>query len=464
MKQRLLFIQFTISAEPESAERQHLIEQRLDYCSVEPGVMWVAEVLASKADVKVLNGDLMSDAEVIREVEDYLPQCIGFSSFTAGWPRTTRIADSIRRQHSNLPFVFGGWHVTMCGEAFHASILERYPGSVIVTGRGEGAGDVLLSPHNYAESVIDGNAISALPRRYPFHVPIEPATEPHLSFIGVPHGRMASMLFRGGCTFSCAYCPSGTGLAPDRSVDGIVDEIRKLVLERGAQFIYVRDENPLLYPGLLSDLCRRLIKEGLYKKVGFHSCADVRIVTPDLIELMVEAGWTSVNVGVEHSTESGLRAIGRSQRWETTRQAFEMMRQKGMLVIANLMLWCPNDTMETFDELLKAMLELRPDGLVPAFFTPFPGFSDSFFNGPWRTDDLAEYHFLRPILVNDPSVSDAQLIAARRQLICGYYSSTVFADLMQFRYQQLGAERFRQLTECRRERFQKYGFDLGQVG
>lgn len=464
MKQRLLFIQLTISAEPESAERQHLIEQRLDYCSVEPGVMWVAEVLANRAEVKVLNGDLMSDTEVIREAGEYSPQCIGFSSFTAGWPRTTRLADVIRKKYPNLHFVFGGWHMTMCGAAFHASVFRQYPGSVIVTGRGEGVGHVLLSVCDYAGSVIDGNAISTLPRAYPFHVPIRPATEPHLSFIGVPHGRMASMVFRGGCTFSCAYCPSGTGLAPDRSVDGIMDEIRKLVLERGVQFIYVRDENPLLYPGLLSDLCRRLIKEGLYKKVGFHSCADVRLVTPDLIELMVEAGWTSVNVGVERSTESGLNAIGRRQLWDTTLQAFEMMRQKSMLVIANLMLWCPGDTLETFNELLKTILVLRPDGLVPAFFTPFPGFSDDYFDEPRRTDDLAEYHFLRPILVNDSSVSDAQLLEARKQLVCRYYRSNEFANLMQFRYQQLGAERFRQLTECRRERFQKYGFDLGQVG
>ncbi|MFH1207231.1 MAG: B12-binding domain-containing radical SAM protein [Patescibacteria group bacterium] len=462
MMQRLLFVQLTISSEPNSQQRQELIDQRFSFSYLEPGVAWVAEALHRQAVVKVLNGDLLSDDELIDAIMSFSSSCIGFSSFTAGWPRTERIAERIRLLLSDIPFIFGGWHVSMCGEALRSAILRRYPGSVIVTGRGEGVSHVLLTPGKYAGLVIDGDVVSILPHRYPFNVTIEPAIRPYLTFIGMSHNqRTASIVMRGGCTFSCKYCPSGRGLAPGRSADEIVDEIEGLV-KKDVNFIFIRDENPLLYPGLLTEVCEQILNSDLSGKVMFQCFGDVRLVKKHvhLINLMAKAGVIGFNMGVEHVTVEGRARLGRVQSWPQTVEAFQVVREAGIFIIANVMLWCPGDTLEMFPAILKAVQELRPDELVATFFTPFPGFADDRFAGQLRTSDFSEFHFLRPMVVNDPYVTDQELIEAKRRLFCDYYSSSAFSEQMRFRQYQLGQDRFRLLTEVRHERLLNYGVDI----
>jgi len=458
---RIVFIHLGTSAVPEGPEYQELKNQQYDLLCLEPGVAWVAQALSDRAETVVLNADLMSDQKLVSAAVGFSPTCVGFSSFSAGWPRTERIANCIRESLPNIPYIFGGWHVTMCGQASRLSILARYPRSTIVVGRGEGVSDILLDPERYTSTVVDGDNGVNVPHRYPFDVLVEPAGKPRLSYFGIPvNQRTASMVIRGGCTFGCPYCPSGQGLAPERSVDEIMDEIRRLIIEREANVIFFRDENLLLYPRTIEGLCRALIREGLNERVCFYSLGDVRLIDEALLRLMAHAGWTGLSVGVERPNDQSMRALGRVQHLDTTRRSFEIMRSVGIFTVASIMLWCPGDTMETFDLFQDLLQTLCPDQIIATFFTPFPGFSNEDPGIGLRTHDLSQYHYLCPILVNDPSVTDVALHKAKQKLLDDYYGSTAFARLMRSRRQQLGPDRFRLLTEIRHQRLLSYGVDI----
>ncbi|MFA4872973.1 MAG: radical SAM protein [Patescibacteria group bacterium] len=452
MKKRVLFLQFTIG----TLDRGYWNPLGLaphDYFYAEPGVAWVAQAIAADHEVQVIDCDFLNDEEVLSSIAQFGPNIVGFSCFTAGYPRAQRITWLI---NSAIVKLWGGWHASMIS----AQVLAENPNSIVVKGRGEGViRDIVNSPRHYTGTIIDGNAIPA-PRHYPFSVVTR---TPYFKFFGVPpEQKTASVVICGGCTLGCSYCPSArSGLGFMRSPEDIIHEVIQLE-ERGVNFIFVRDENPFLLkfrPWLLRfcDLAERTIRG----RVQFHSFGDARFVDTELVQALAGAGWSGLDIGIEHITAAGRKRLGRKQDWWKTVEAFEMMKNKGLFLTANFIVWAPGDTLKTFNQTLLGLKELRPDELLPLFFTPLPGLADGKFDSlPRRTQRLEDFHFLKPILVNDAQVTDEELIVQRKLLMRNYYSSSEYIALMKFRRRQFGDQRFKNLTAIRRQRFLKYGIDL----
>lgn len=451
--QKVLFLHVTLSHLPDNYWAKLKVKD-LQFCYAEPGVAWVAQALAHYLDVHVLDCDFLTDEEILSCINSYQPDVIGISSYTAGWPRTEKI---VSRLNPKIRIIFGGWHVSLPGMA--KQTLTAYPDATVVTGRGEGTIAIFQNPRDYNGQIINGDSIPGT-RRYPFSISTR---RPYFNFIGTPqHHVAASILFRGGCTFECSYCPSNTGLAPSRNIKEVIDEIEFLVRSKGVNFIFVRDENPLLYPELIKQICEELVARKLNDKVKFHMFGDIRLIKSDIMHILQEAGWTGLTVGIEHITEQGRKSLGRQHYWDVMLKAFDGIRQAKLFINAGLMLWCPGDTLDTFDQTINGLCKLQPDSIMLTFFTPFPGIEKELANLPRRTNDLRDYHYFYPILVNNPSVSDSELIVQRWRVLEKYYRSKEYAQLMKMRRIQLGESAFQNLTEIKRQRLLKYKVDIWQ--
>jgi hypothetical protein len=139
--------------------------------------------------------------------------------------------------------------------------------------------------------------------------------------------------------------------------------------------------------------------------------------------------------------------------------AIQVIKEAGLFLITNWILWTPGDTIDIFDLTLHALKELQPDEFLPMFCTQFPGMMPHFDGHPKRTNRLEDLHLQTPHFVVDPAVTTRELLEMRASL-WSYHKSSEFAALMKFRRQQFGEEKFKNLTAVRRERFLKYGIDI----
>src|SRR3989338_1056526 len=196
MKKKVLFLQFTV----DTLDHEYWDPLGLaphDYFYAEPGVAWVAQAIAADHEVQVIDCDFLSDEEVYSSIAQFDPDIVGFSCFTAGYPRAQRIAKQIDPAVVKL---WGGWHASMIS----TQVLAENPNSIVVKGRGDGViRDIVDSPWNYIiGTIIDGNAVPA-PRRYPFSVVTR---TPYFKFFGTPSKQhTASIVLCGGCTLGCSY-------------------------------------------------------------------------------------------------------------------------------------------------------------------------------------------------------------------------------------------------------------------
>ena len=96
-------------------------------------------------------------------------------------------------------------------------------------------------------------------------------------------------------------------------------------------------------------------------------------MTRPLLEKMAEAGWSGLDYGVESFNQDQLRNLGRSPNLEQMRNVFRWTQEVGIFATANIILWQPGDSIDCFEKTGEALRWLRPDEVLPLFFTPFPG-------------------------------------------------------------------------------------------
>jgi radical SAM superfamily enzyme YgiQ (UPF0313 family) len=172
-----------------------------------------------------------------------------------------------------------------------------------------------------------------------------------------------------------------------------------------------------------------------------------------------------LDYGVESFDKDQLRSLNRSSDLDQVWKAFRWTQEVGTFATANVILWQPGDTIECFERTGDALRWLRPDEVMPLFFTPFPGTEGAkrCETLPRRTDRLEDYHLLTPILELSGSIATNDLMRLRREMMDNYYLSLEYAELIESRRRQFG-ERFASLTKVRRDRLLRYGIDIWNLG
>jgi radical SAM superfamily enzyme YgiQ (UPF0313 family) len=455
-REHVVFISFTVD-DPATVPYW-------DYFRAEPSVSWVAGAINEpKWSSVVIDGDRLDDEEIWVRIAASSPSVIGISCFTAGYSRGLRVARRVKEKAPKTIVIFGGWHPSACPD----EVLEEQCVDMVVVGAGERViNEILRDPHGYTGRILRADDFPFVQRGRPTR---ERSTQaPYFQFFGAPplrDQRAASItLGGGGCAFRCSYCCTPAiyrGLQPARSATEICDELQELVEAFGVNYVFIRDENPPLYRKLLEEVCEKLIETGINRHIRLHSFADTRLMDQPLLELMARAGWTGLTYGVESFRPDQLRSMHRNPDLRQMHRVFEWTRAVGIFSTANVILWKPGDSFESFEACLPALVQLLPDEVLFLFFVPFPGTADASrcASMPRRTERLEDYHLLQPILEIDPGVSTEDLHRERRRVLDAYYRSGEYAGLMSLRKRQFGAD-FEGMTEVRRSRMLRYGFDI----
>jgi anaerobic magnesium-protoporphyrin IX monomethyl ester cyclase len=179
--------------------------------------------------------------------------------------------------------------------------------------------------------------------------------------------RTTSIMITYGCPFDCDFCsrPVFGNLYRKRDLDVVFEEIRQ-VEQLGYDHLWIADDNFTLDLKFLSRFCQRMLRSQMKWSCLSRSTS----ITPEVAQLMKEAGCQRVYLGLESGSNEVLRMMNKKASLEDGMSAVESFHQAGVEVAAFFIVGYPGETATTIEKTFKLALSLPLDEI--SFNVPFP--------------------------------------------------------------------------------------------
>ena len=150
------------------------------------------------------------------------------------------------------------------------------------------------------------------------HADLTSSPVPLWRLADLPHYTMAAVQFSRGCPFDCDFC-NVTALLGRRPrlkrSSQVLAELDALSACGWEGSVFFVDDNLIAQPRRLKDdLLPALIQWGRGRRVAFNTQASINLADdPELMALMVRAGFETVFVGIETPSDDALSSCGKKQ-------------------------------------------------------------------------------------------------------------------------------------------------------
>jgi len=179
-----------------------------------------------------------------------------------------------------------------------------------------------------------------------------------------------------GCPYRCTFCqPTLSEIfgrkMRKRSPESILDELESLVADYSISAFMFEDSTFIVDHPWVTEICRGIIRRGL----KLRWCCNVRadLLTGELLDTMVSAGLSKVNMGVESASQRVLDDIYRKDiTVDGVRAALRLCRSRGLFVQGYFMLGAPGETVEEMKETIAFAAREPFDDALFDITTPFP--------------------------------------------------------------------------------------------
>jgi radical SAM superfamily enzyme YgiQ (UPF0313 family) len=174
----------------------------------------------------------------------------------------------------------------------------------------------------------------------------------------------------------CVYCQNAEiyNRYRARSPRLIVDEIEFLHKEYGVRHLAFVDEDSLISPRHMREMCDEIISRGLKIRWGCDARVD-RINDLGLLKHMAKAGCGFFFHGVESANNETLVRMrkGGKATAEQARRAFVLAQKVGIRSVASTILGFPGEDRPTAEHTVQFLKEIKASYAFFGLPTPFPG-------------------------------------------------------------------------------------------
>jgi radical SAM superfamily enzyme YgiQ (UPF0313 family) len=200
-------------------------------------------------------------------------------------------------------------------------------------------------------------------------VPMTSFHAPDRSILGnaryLKEGGMANLQTKRGCPFNCIYCtyPLLEGKrCRTRAVAEVVEELKQLQSEHGADYIYFVDDI-FNYPADYTvALCQAMIDHEV--TVRWTAFVNPQFLTAEICLLMAQAGCQGVELGIDAGSAKMLRAYGKGFETEDIGRAAKHCKEAGLPFAVYLLLGGPGEDEATLQESFALMDNLFPTAVI----------------------------------------------------------------------------------------------------
>jgi radical SAM superfamily enzyme YgiQ (UPF0313 family) len=313
---------------------------------------------------------------VTRLVEQIEPAVVGLSVMTFQRATALKIARLIRRLRPSIRIVAGGYDPSLAPDAYETEEAIDF----LIRGEGERTFRDLLRALEHDGEVAAIAGLSYRDTTAFRHNPERPITQLASDPIELPNrearvlggytllGRKIDVVETSrGCTFDCSFCSiiemrgrNFHTFSIERVLADISDARR-----RGAEAIFLVDDNITLDVRRFEALCRAIIDSGLQNVEYFVQAMTAPLAQhgATLAPLMRQAGFRYVFLGIENVLDEDLgflKARAKNARRKDGRtvgnatiEAIEHLHRHGMYVVGGLIVGNPDDTRESIETNLE---------------------------------------------------------------------------------------------------------------
>jgi len=176
-----------------------------------------------------------------------------------------------------------------------------------------------------------------------------------------------------GCVYRCNFCyRMDTGYRL-RSVENVMEEIKKLRKDYNVTHITFADENFMVSEKHILRFVEGIGKHGL--EFGWNCMGRLKVARPHILKRVKEAGCVYINYGVESLDQKVLDMMNKKQTVEEAYQGVENTIKAGMHPGLNIIWGSPGDTAESLrkggDFLNRYNTGIQLRTIKPV--TPYPG-------------------------------------------------------------------------------------------
>jgi anaerobic magnesium-protoporphyrin IX monomethyl ester cyclase len=161
-----------------------------------------------------------------------------------------------------------------------------------------------------------------------------------------------------GCPYSCSFCHNFYGKkVRRRSAESIVEEMELLETKYNVEAVFMCDFTFTLDKAWVGKICDLKIKKGLKLKWKVETRPD--LIDSSILDMMAAAGCYNIILGVESFDDTILRINNKNVDVETIFSAIEKIGMAGIHPSAFIMLGMPGETVDTINETIKNIRDLK---------------------------------------------------------------------------------------------------------
>jgi len=315
------------------------------------------------------------------------PDLVGLSAMAWQYDTCTRIAHLLKELQPGVKIVIGGYHATLMYEEIAASDEAGWI-DFIIRGEGEEVCRRLVNGLARQESVAEIPSLSYKKDGRFIHNPRSENLD--LSQLKLPI-RDKRRLTRGyhmvaskvelietsrGCTRSCNFCSMKHMYGRTfrtYPISRVLEDIDDIYYKRKTRSIFITDDNMVLNPGRVMELCDAIIA-GNYKGLKIFVQADCVSMAQNekMVARMAAAGFSSVFLGIENGSKKNLSAAGKGDIVAASKKAIENCHKHGIMVIGGLIFGFPEDDRESIRENYEFFKSIHADAAYCQVLTPYP--------------------------------------------------------------------------------------------
>jgi len=259
---------------------------------------------------------------------------------------------------------------------------------------------------------------------------------PELSLVKMRHYSTMAVQYSRGCPFNCEFCDiiEIYGRRPrTKAVAQVLAELDQLRAAGWRETVFIVDDNFIGNKARAKELCVALAEwRSQYKtSFDFNTEASLNLADdPELMQLMKDAGFVSVFLGIETPDESGLIA---SNKLQNTRRSLldsvATIQSYGMQVMGGFILGFDTDREDIFDRMVEFIQKSGIPVAMVGLLQAMPG--TQLFRRLWREGrilDLGHGDNTGDKLNFLPNMDAAKLVEGYRSVLKRIYSCEAYYE------------------------------------
>jgi anaerobic magnesium-protoporphyrin IX monomethyl ester cyclase len=354
------------------------------------GLASIAANIDNGHDVRII--DLIRKRRNVRKylsgvLLSFRPQVVGLSAMTWQYATCEKLVKLIRKLLPGVKIILGGYHATL----MYSEIGDSENGKLIdflVRGEGEEAFRRLIRALESKEPVEDIPSVSYQTGGGFVHNPKGELLD--LTTLKLPirdkrrltwgyhiMNRNSEVIETSrGCLRNCNFCSIrhmyGRAFRPFPN-EKILADIDTIYYKRRVRWIFVSDDNFVMVPERVMELCDAIIARN-YRKLVLIVQADCVTMArnEEMVRKMARAGFKSIFLGMENASKKNLKAAGKGDILDASRKAIDLCHKYGIMVVGGMIFGFPDDGEQEIIENYKFLKSTGADTAYCQILTPYP--------------------------------------------------------------------------------------------